>query len=83
MEYEPGPNAEATAPVATVTNQNPLPVEDLERRLALLKAAGVREYHDVGVKIAFEPKRQQPAGQDELVAQVMAMVEQERETNGG
>lgn len=80
---------DATANVSPVERHHPLTVDDLERRLAVLKAAGVREYHDGadGVKIAFE-RPQQPRQKpndpyiqelQELAAQVRA----EQEGAGG
>lgn len=81
MEYSPSATSDATAPVVTTTaNMQPTSVEDLEKRLAVLKAAGVREYVDGGLHVLFErpqPKREKTI--DELIVEA----EQERIRNGG
>lgn len=81
MGYEPGPNADATEPVVTVNNAVPSTVEDLERRLSVLKTAGVREYHDAGVHILFErpPRKEEPSE----IERLLAAAEAERRLAGG
>jgi hypothetical protein len=43
--------------IETTTRQQPMSLDDLEKRLALLTGAGVRQYEDGGLRIAFGAKR--------------------------
>ena len=58
MEYKVDTATDATATVQTVQPTCPSSVEDLTKRLAALKNAGVREYSDNGLHILFERPRQ-------------------------
>jgi hypothetical protein len=81
MEYEQGPNVDATAPVVATQAQHPSTVEDLERRLAVLKTAGVREYQDGGIHVLFErPPRKEEMSEIDIL---MAAAERERVAAGG
>jgi hypothetical protein len=59
------------------------PLADLQQRLAMLTAAGVRQYEDHGLKLSFVPRQAvQGGGQDDVLAQVMKLVEAERAAAG-
>lgn len=60
------------------------PLADLQQRLAMLTAAGVRQYEDHGLKLSFAPRQggQGGGGQDDVLAQVMKLVEAERAAAG-
>lgn len=83
MEYSTSPTADATAPVTPVPSTQPTPVEDLEKRLAVLKASGVREYQDGPMHILFE--RPQQRSEEDVIAKLyrQAQADAERLANGG
>lgn len=70
-----------TPSVTAPAYPQPSSVEDLEKRLRVLREAKVREYHDGGIRIAFErPQRVDDADMLELLQRRM---EEERLANGG
>lgn len=70
-----------TPSVAAPAYPQPSSVEDLEKRLRVLREAKVREYHDGGLRIAFErPQRLDEADALEILQRRM---EEERINNGG
>lgn len=73
-------DASGTPPTTTAYPQ-PTPVEDLEKRLRVLRDAKVREYHDGGIRIAFE--RPQRMDEADMLEHLQQMAEQERIANGG
>jgi len=81
MEYSASPTADATAPVSPATMQ-PTTVEDLERRLVVLKTAGVREYQDGGLHILFE-RPQQRHEEENPIERLVRRMEEERVAHGG
>lgn len=83
MEYSASKTADSTAPIAAALAMQPTPIEDLEKRLAVLKAAGVREYADGQIHILFERPPRQQEGADLAERFARFQMEQERMINGG
>lgn len=56
MDYATNSNTDATRPVeaGTPATSGPSPVDDLAKRIAVLKENGVREYADGPIHILFE-----------------------------
>jgi hypothetical protein len=88
MDYSTSQTTTATAPVSPVSQADPTlllqpsTVEDLEKRLAVLKNAGVREYQDGRIHLLFErPQQKQPETEEDEVMRMLR--EQERLANGG
>lgn len=60
MNSSPADAQPTDSPAAAVTASAPTPVDDLERRLQLLRDCGVRAYKDGSLEIVFSapPKRE-------------------------